>query len=375
MIRAYYRLKRTFAILAIAAVTFVPYRANATMVADPATLYAQMKSAYDKGAANGWNFQNQEIYLSTIFNAGRAYSLQHPDDPNYGELATLSVQIGAGLHYNPLTNHEAAGWYVREAAEWVTKHASDPALVAKADAILQRVNAEEDPARLARLADEDASANLQSFPRDVDAQLEVVEANWRAWLLTHDTSWRSLALSRAALPDFPLAHLPTTYGNEFITSAKSAAAGVDGYTSGDQRNGKTIVERLNHIDPMRVIASVRAVPHDAYLSTLAPADEYFGRMGMSVLGIKNELKRINVMLDYKYGNRESNQTAFVAEAIDAMHKVYPRDRDLPALLFDCYTTALRMDDASAKTTASHLKSILTVEYQDSPQARKLLSNA
>ena len=352
----------------------IPGRAPATLTADPAALYAQMKGAYDKGAASGWNFRNQEIYLSTIFNAGRAYSLQHPDDPNYGELATLSVQIGSGLHYNPLINHDAATWYVREAADWVSKHSTDRGLVTQANAILDRVNAEDDPQRLARLADQDASANLQTFPRDVDAQLEQVEANWRAWLLTHDSSWRSLAFQHAAQADFPLAHLPTTYGNEFITAAKSAAAGVDGYTEGDRHNGTTIVDRLKNIDPMRVIASVRAVPHDVYLSTLAPADEYFGRLGMSVLGIKNELKRINVMLDYKYGNRESGQTAYVAEAVDAMHKVYPRDRDLPELLLECYTTAQRMDDTTAKATAAHVKSILTVEYQDSPQARKVLSN-
>jgi hypothetical protein len=343
------------------------------MLADPTQLYTQMKNAYDKGTADGWNFRNQEIYLSTIFNAGRAYSLQRADDPNYGELATLSVQIGSALHYNPLTNHDAAAWYVREAAQWVTNHASDPALVTQATAILERVNSEDDPGRLAHLADDDASANLQAYPRDVDALLEQVEANWRAWLLTHDASWRSLALQRAALPNFPLAHLPTTYGNELITAANSAAAGVDGYTSNDQQNGKTIVSRLKSIDPLRVIASVKAVPHDVYLSTLAPADEYFGRMGMSVLGIQNELKRINFMLNYNYGNRESNQTALVAEAIDEMHKVYPRDRDLPALLLDCYTTATRMDNAEAKATAAHVKTILTVEYQDSPQARRLLN--
>lgn len=370
MTRAYSRL---LALALAAAAALVPGRAPATLMADPATLYAQMKNAYDKGAQGGWNFRNQEIYLSTIFNAGRAYSLQHADDPNYGELATLSVQIGSGLHYNPLTNHDAATWYVREAADWVAKHSSDMALISQANAILQRVNAEDDPQRLARLADQDAAANLQAFPRDLDAQLEVVEANWRAWLLTHDPSWRSLAFQHAAQADFPLAHLPTTYGGEFITAAKSAAAGVEGYTPGDQHNGKTIVDRLKNIDPMRVIASVTSVPHDVYLSTLAPADEYFGRMGMSVLGIKNELKRINVLLDYKYGNRESNQTALVAEAIDSMHKVYPRDRDLPALLLECYTTAQRMDDATAKTTAARVKSILTVEYQDSPQARKLLT--
>ena len=81
------------------------------------------------------------------------------------------------------------------------------------------------------------------------------------------------------------------------------------------------------------------MPHDAYLSTLAPADEYFGRMGYSILGIENELKHINYMLDYNYGNREADATVLVAESIDDMHKVYPRDRDMPMLLYSCLHNA------------------------------------
>jgi hypothetical protein len=117
---------------------------------------------------------------------------------------------------------------------------------------------------------------------------------------------------------------------------------------------------------------VNAVPHDVYLTTLAPADEYFGPMGMSILEIENRLKHINVMLDYDYGNSESGEGADVAHAIIDMQKVYPRDRDLPMLLYWCYTTLQRMTDERAREAAGQVKAILTVEYQDSPQARKLL---
>jgi len=58
-----------------------------------------------------------------------------------------------------------------------------------------------------------------------------------------------------------------------------------------------------------------------------------------------------------------------------MHRVYPRDRDLPMLLYWCYTTLQRMDDKESRSAASHLRAILTVEYQDSPQARKLLGGS
>ncbi len=350
----------------------LPLRASATMEADPAVLYARMKSAYDKAASNGWDFRDQETYLSTIFNAGRAYALQRPNDPAYGELATLTVQVASGLHYNPLTNHDAAVWWVREAAVWVSKNASDPSLAASAQALLRRVNSESDPERLAQDADADALANAKAYPHDVTADLQQVEADWRGWLLTRDPSWRSLAFERAAQPDFPIAHLPTTYGPEFLRAVNLAAIGRDGATPGDRQNAQTILDRIKHLSAPLTIESMTVVPHDAYLTTLAPADEYFGRMGYSVLGIENELKHINFMLNYNYGNREASMTLLVAQSITDMQKVYPRDRDMAKLLYSCMTTLDRMTSPAAKAAAARLRSILTIEYQDSPQARKVL---
>jgi hypothetical protein len=370
MTRAFFR-RVAIAALALA---LMPLYARATFVADPLVLYQQMKEAYAKDAAGGWNFRGQATYLATIFNAGRAYSLQYPTDPNYGVLATLTVQIGSGLHYNPLTNHDGAVWWVREAADWASKHAPDVTTIEQAQALLLRVNSEEDPERLARYADVDATANLRSYPGDFDAQLVQVEANWRGWLLTHDTQWRSLALRRAAAPNFPVAHLPTTWGNELVAAALAASPGNDGYTDADLANAKTFLARLKAVAPLRVITTVTALPHDAYLSTLAPADEYFGPLGMSILEIENRLKHVNFMLDYNYGNRESDAAFEVAKSIVAMQEVYPRDRDLPMLLYWCYNTLARMTDTQSRRAAAQLKAILTVEYQDSPQARKLLGN-
>jgi hypothetical protein len=78
------------------------------------------------------------------------------------------------------------------------------------------------------------------------------------------------------------------------------------------------------------------------------------------------------MLNYNYGNRESDEAFGVAKAIVAMQEVYPRDRDLPMLLYWCYNTLQRMDDDQSKRVAGQIKGILTVEYQDSQQARQLL---
>ncbi len=335
-----------------------------------------MKAAYVKAQANGWDYFDQLTYLSTIFNAGRAYSLQRPDDPAYGELATLTVQIGGALHYNPLTNHDAATWYVREACVWVMNHVNDPDRVQSAQALLERVNAEDgDPAALARFADEDADALAQQFPHDVQADVLPLEADWRGWELTHDPAWRSKALARAAQPAFPIANLPDQYAGAFVDAARAAIANVTGYTTDDRTNAEIVVDRLRRLGRLAVIAQVSVVPHDVYMTTLAPADEYFGPLRMSVLGIENEMKRVNFMLDYQYGNRESGAALEVARSVDDMHKVYPRDRDMAKLLYECIRMLGRMSTPAVEEEARHLRGILTVEYQDSPQAQDLLGTA
>ncbi len=340
-------------------------------MADPGVLYSQMKSAYDKGTSGGWSFRDQQYYFSTIVNAGRAYALQYPNDPAYAELALLTVQTGNGIHYDPLINHDAASWYVREAANWVLAHSEDPQALASAHSLMAAVDAEDDPSQLAQRAYDDATANVATYPADVDAKSQQLEAAWRAYLLTQDGSWETRAFAIAAAPSYPLANLPTTWGPGFVKRAQ-----VDATASGPSAaNALVVVARLKKLGKLQEIAFTKSLPYDVYMGTLAPADEYFGRMGMSILGMENQLKHINYMLDYNYGNRESDEAAFVVEAVFAMHKVYPRDRDLPKLLYESYTTLMRMDDAQSRANAARLKAMLTVEYQDSPQAQTLLAGA
>ncbi len=332
-----------------------------------------MKASFEKGAAHGWQFVDQLYYLAAIFNAGRAYSLQSPDDPNYAEVAQLTVDVGSRLHYNPLTNHDAATWYVREAALYMQQH--DPGDEAqKASELIRRVDAEEDPQTLARLADQDATANLQTYAHDPDALIQQVEADWRGYLLTRDASWRSLAFSRAAKSTFPIAQLPTTWGSDFLNAARNASNGVPPYTLDDQFNARRLLARLKAVDPLHLVGSVNIISHEKYLTITAPADEYFGRTGMSVLGMRNELHRLNAYLDAGWGSHESQAGVLLAESVDDLHRVYPRDHELPALLLATYKALERIQTPEAHSSATHLRTILTVEYQDTQQARELLSS-
>ncbi len=367
------RLRAFGATLGVAIAFLVPVRVGATLEADPQVLYQQMKDAYAKAQASGWGYADQLYYLSMIFDAGRAYSLQRPDDPTYGEIATLAVQMGAALHYDPLTNHDAATWYVREAALWVEKNSSDPTLKQDAQQLFERTDAEDgDPEVLANDADQDADALAHDFPHDVQADTLPLEADWRAWELTHDPAWRSKALARAAEPSFPIAHLSYVYGGAFVDAVENALSNVPGFTAQDRVNAKIVYARLKSVGELQVIAHVKALPPDVYMTTLAPADEYFGSLKMSILGIENEMKHVNFMLDYKYGNLESGDAVQVANSIEDMQRVYPRDRDMTELLYACIQMLDRMTSPQAQDASKRLRGILTVEYEDSPEAQKLL---
>ncbi len=372
MIRACF--KYVAATVCLAAV-LLPGTARAALMYDPQRLYDQMQAAYRRGAAHGWRFRDQEYYLSAIFAAGRAYALQRPNDPNYGQLCRLTVRMATDLHYDPLTNHEAVPWYVREAALYVIKNPAGAVEEANAKALLARVNAEDHPARLARFAAQDATANLLAYPRHAVPLLDRVEADWRAWLITKDPSWTALAIEHADETYFPIGNLPTTWGPQFVSVLKNAAHGAEGYTRAEQTEARTILAHLKEADPLMIIGSVKAVPHDVYMTTLAPADEYFGPLGMSVIGIPNELKLVNEYLNVGWGNRESGLAVQVAASIDDLHRVYPKDRALPRLLYACYTTLERLTTPAARAAATHMRSILTVEYEDSPQARRVLGEA
>ena len=60
---------------------------------------------------------------------------------------------------------------------------------------------------------------------------------------------------------------------------------------------------------------------------VAPADEYFGRLKMSILGVRNTLKDLAQKAEYNPGNPEQifGSAAYVEEALREWEQKYPRD--------------------------------------------------
>ncbi|MBD5632892.1 MAG: hypothetical protein IAI49_00310 [Candidatus Eremiobacteraeota bacterium] len=365
-------MRRVVSALAVAALaaSLAPRAASAAIETDPAALYATMKKAYDRGAGKGWPFESELYYESTVFDAGRAYSLFRPTDAQYAEVALLAVDIASSLNYNPLTNDDASLWYVSEAAAYVAKN-GDTEHQAKANALLKRLaGVLDDPKALAAQAEQDALANAQAFRRDGDALVELIRADVRAFNLTHDVTYRSDLLQHAADPSTPLVRVPDPEYGEMFAIAQSALTDP-GFGEADRAAARTIQYRRDHTPELKEIARVSAIPHELRLTRTAPADEYFGRLKYSPLGVRNELNRINKYLDKGWGYRMEGDALQVDSAVEDWQKQYPHDQTLPAALLETYKLLERVATDKTKDASGQLKSILQVQYATTPQAREV----
>ena len=359
------------ALAAAACLTAVP--ARGAIETDPLALYTTMRTAYDRGVAKNWPFASEQYYESTILDTGRAYSLFRPSDSNYGEVANLAVDVATQLHYDPLTNDDAALWYVTEAANYVEKNADD-AHKAEATALRGALDAGQASTRvLAAQAESDALANVAAFPADGDARVALLVADVRAYVLSKDATYRSALLQHAADPLTPLARTPDPeYGETFAIA--SSALTDPGFTDADRTAARTIAYRRAHTPELKVIARVRAVSHEGRLTRTAPADEYFGNLKYSPIGVNNEIVRLNKYLDKGWGYRMEHDALQLDSAVEDWQKQYPRDDTLPRTLLQTIQTLRRVDTDTTKSIGERLKAILLVQYADSPQARELSSS-
>ena len=344
--------------------------AGAALNVDPAQLYAQMQASYAKGAASGWHLADEADYFSSVLNAGRAYALRRRSDPNNLALEGVTVDLATQLDYDPLINDDAAEWYVRLAA---TAWQDDPQRGAAAHALLAKLDAEDaDAGRLARDADSDAAALVATYPNDVQALLGQVEADLRAYNLTQDTAWRTLALQRAAQATFPLGALPDDVRRVFYPMVDAARNAGPGYSPAEREAARVVASHQASVHSIPVIG--RVLSHNTYLAITAPADEYFGQTRLSPIGVRNELARITKYLDAGWGGRMTKETLWVVDSLDDWQHQYPRDYELPRLYRRVYDTLTREDTPEAKAASTAVRRTIVVSYPSSPEARSFLSS-
>jgi len=365
------RVFRTFAAVVAALAVLLPFApARAALDIDPVQLYKQMKTSYDKGTAAGWHLADQLDYFTAVLDAGRGYELRRRDDPQNVAIKGITVDLAAQLFYDPLINNDAAGWYVRLAAQvWQ----DDPDRGPNARALIAKLDAEEaDPGTLARDADLDAAALARAYPDDVQALLGQVEADFRAYNLTGDVHWRTIALQRATQATFPIGSVPQEFGKIFFPIVDAARNAGPGYSEAEREAARVIASHRASAHGLPTIGHV--VSHEAFLIITAPADEYFGRTKLSPIGVRNELTRIGRYLDAGWGGQMTKDTVWVVDSLDDWQHQYPRDYELPRLYKRAYDTLAREDTPEAKQAQRQVRRTLLVNYPMSSEARAFLSS-
>jgi len=119
---------------------------------------------------------------------------------------------------------------------------------------------------------------------------------------------------------------------------------------------------------------VNAIPHELRLTRTAPADEYFGALKYSPLGVRNEVVRINRYLDKGWGDRMESDALQVDDAVEDWQRQYPHDTTLPRTLLDAYQLLQRLQTEKTKAAAERVKMLLLVQYAASRQAQELASS-
>ena len=194
----------------------------------------------------------------------------------------------------------------------------------------------------------------------------------RAYNLTKDVAYRSSLLQHAADPTTPLERVPDPEYGEMFALASSALQDP-GYTAADREAARTIKYRRDHTPDLKLIARVSAIPHELRLTRTAPADEYFGRLKFSPIGVRNEVIRVNKYLDRGWGFRMEGDAVQVELAVEDWQKQYPHDTTLPATLLDVYHLMERVDTPKTKAGGTALRTLLLVQYPSSRQAQELAS--
>jgi hypothetical protein len=364
-------VRRPIAALIAALAIALPFApARAALDIDPAQLYRQMKAVYDKGAAAGWHLGDELTYFSAVLDAGRGYELRRRDDPQNVAIKGIAVDLASRLNYDPLISNDAAEWYVRLAAQaWQ----DDPVRGAAARAVIAKLDAEgADIVKLAHDADSDATALATTYPNDVQALVGQVDADLRAYNLTQDAHWRTIALQRAAQSAFPISSVSPDLGKILFPMVDAARNAGPGYSEAEREAARIIASHRASAHGLPEIGHV--VSHETFLNITAPADEYFGRTKLSPIGVRNELTRIGRYLDAGWSGRMTQDTIYVVDSLDDWQHQYPRDYELPRLYKRAYDTLSRVGTPEAKQAQQEVRRTLLVNYPTSTEARGFLSS-
>jgi hypothetical protein len=115
------------------------------------------------------------------------------------------------------------------------------------------------------------------------------------------------------------------------------------------------------------------VPHVVFLKyRVAPADEYFGRLKLSILGIRNTIKDMGLKADADSSHAANvvmGSVGLTEDAIRDWEKKYPKDTWIPATIFSLERLYAKVDSDDARMHAKVTMAWLVRDYPASPPAK------
>jgi hypothetical protein len=121
--------------------------------------------------------------------------------------------------------------------------------------------------------------------------------------------------------------------------------------------------------PTPAPAKKPVVPHVVFLKyKVAPADEYFGRLKLSILGIRNTIKDMGLKADADPVHAVSSVMGSVSLTEDAMRdweKKYPADTWIPPAILSLERLYAKVDSDEAR---AHAKVVMVWLVHDYPRS-------
>jgi hypothetical protein len=105
--------------------------------------------------------------------------------------------------------------------------------------------------------------------------------------------------------------------------------------------------------PVKAHVAVAAQPHPVAHTKVAPADEYFGRLKMSILGIRNQIKDLGLRADADPLKATSimGTATLTEDAVRDWQRKYPADGWIPGAIFALERLYAKVDSDDARLHA------------------------
>jgi hypothetical protein len=114
-----------------------------------------------------------------------------------------------------------------------------------------------------------------------------------------------------------------------------------------------------------------AAPAVADFSNLAPADRYFGRLKMSILGVRNSINDLSARADAHPEDAEHvfDKAVLVEDALRDWHAHFPRDPWIPRYAYSLAQLYGKLDMDEARVRRNDMLDWLGATYPESQYAQ------